>query len=351
MSAPNALTDLFESYGCTPVEPAFLQPADPFLNAAGEALRRRLFVTQSAEGEALCLRPEFTIPVCIAHKGGAAKYCYQGTVFRQRDEQAVEFAQAGVEVLGDNEFAKADAEMVRLALQAVQSVSDCQPEIRIGDPAFFDALVQPMGLSDTWRDRLTRSFGDDALVGRVLERMDTPVTASQTVAEDENLDEVTAKVRAMIASHGLGSADGRSAEEIAARFMKTRQAQEDVPGQAIGLCKLFLELECDASSVASTFEIFSEEHEIDFSQAIVGFKDRLDAGLSDLDVPLKFSAGFGRRLDYYTGFVFEIYDANDRSKGALAGGGRYDHLTEMLGGEKLPAVGFSLWLDRMEARS
>ena len=351
MSTLNTLTKLFQSYGYAPVEPAILQPADPFLNAAGEALRRRLFVTESANGEALCLRPEFTIPVCIEHKGGAAKYCYEGTVFRQREEQPVEFEQAGVEALGDTDFAKADAEMVRLALEAVQSVSDCQPEIRIGDPAFFDTLVQPIGLSDTWRDRLTRSFGDDQLVAKVLKRMDAPASASVTGSDNESLEDVTAKVRDMITSHGLGSADGRSAEEIAARFIKTRQSQARVPGQAIGLCKLFLEIECDASIVAEIFEIFSEEHTIDFTQAITGFTNRLDAGLSDLNAPIKFSAGFGRRLDYYTGFVFEIYDANDRAKGALAGGGRYDHLTEMLGGEKLPAVGFSLWLDRMEARS
>ena len=189
------------------------------------------------------------------------------------------------------------------------------------------------------------------MVAKVLERMNTPVTASAAVAEDESLEAVTAKVSAMITSHGLGSAEGRSAEEIAARFIKTRQSQADVPSQAIGLCKLFLDLECDASSVAHTFEVFSKEHDIDFNQAIAGFTSRLDAGLNDLNASVKFSAGFGRRLDYYTGFVFEIYDANDRAKGALAGGGRYDHLTEMLGGEKLPAVGFSLWLDRMEARS
>lgn len=343
------LASLFEMNGCEWAEPAILQPVDPFLNAAGEALRRRLFVTESAQGEALCLRPEFTIPVCIDHEGGVAKYCYKGTVFRQRDNQPIEFEQAGVEALGDTDFATADAAMVRLALEAVQTLRSGNLEIRIGDPAFFSTLVQPIGLPDTWRDRLIRSFGDDDLVAKVLARMASYSAASSPKFSDQSLDEVAAEVATMIDAHGLKGSGGRRADEIAARYMTIRQQQAVVPGQAIGLCKLFLELECDANQVSQTFEVFGEEHEIDFTQPMRDFDARMTAGLGDLDVPLKFSAGFGRRLDYYTGFVFEIYDADDHAKGPLAGGGRYDRLTELLGGDKLPAVGFSLWLDRLGA--
>ncbi len=39
----------------------------PFLDMAGEDLRRRIFLTESETGAALCLRPEFTIPVCLDH--------------------------------------------------------------------------------------------------------------------------------------------------------------------------------------------------------------------------------------------------------------------------------------------
>ena len=46
-----------------------------------------------------------------------------------------------------------------------------------------------------------------------------------------------------------------------------------------------------------------------------------------------------RGLAYYTGIVFEAFDAA-RSLRALCGGGRYDHLLETLGGPSLPAVGF-----------
>lgn len=48
-----------------------------------------------------------------------------------------------------------------------------------------------------------------------------------------------------------------------------------------------------------------------------------------------------RGLAYYTGIVFEVFDRR-KSMRALAGGGRYDSLTEKLGGERVPGVGFGM---------
>lgn len=63
-----------------------------------------------------------------------------------------------------------------------------------------------------------------------------------------------------------------------------------------------------------------------------------------------YDASFGRPLDYYTGLVYEIRDASNRQDGVLAGGGRYDRLLTMLGAcEAIPGVGFSIWLDRLQA--
>lgn len=48
------------------VDTPVIQPAEPFLDMAGEDLRRRIFMTENERGESLCLRPEFTIPVTPA---------------------------------------------------------------------------------------------------------------------------------------------------------------------------------------------------------------------------------------------------------------------------------------------
>jgi len=52
-----------------------------------------------------------------------------------------------------------------------------------------------------------------------------------------------------------------------------------------------------------------------------------------------FDASVVRGLAYYTGVVFEAYDAEHKLR-AVCGGGRYDRLLDTLGGPKLPAVGF-----------
>jgi histidyl-tRNA synthetase len=65
--------------------------------------------------------------------------------------------------------------------------------------------------------------------------------------------------------------------------------------------------------------------------------DLLDAyGIANY---VDFDASVVRGLAYYTGIVFEAYDA-ERKLRAVCGGGRYDRLLEALGGPSIPAVGF-----------
>jgi len=47
-----------------------------------------------------------------------------------------------------------------------------------------------------------------------------------------------------------------------------------------------------------------------------------------------------RGFDYYTGIVFEVYDNNPENRRAVFGGGRYDDLLGIFGGDKIPAFGF-----------
>jgi histidyl-tRNA synthetase len=49
-----------------------------------------------------------------------------------------------------------------------------------------------------------------------------------------------------------------------------------------------------------------------------------------------------RGFDYYTGIVFEVYDTNPENPRAILGGGRYDGLVQMFGGDSLPCVGFGM---------
>lgn len=49
-----------------------------------------------------------------------------------------------------------------------------------------------------------------------------------------------------------------------------------------------------------------------------------------------------RGFDYYTGTIFEIFDTSPENNRSLAGGGRYDNLTELFGGEAITGIGFGI---------
>ena len=61
-------------------------------------------------------------------------------------------------------------------------------------------------------------------------------------------------------------------------------------------------------------------------------------GIRNMQVDTKVTRGF----DYYTGMVFEVYDTDENNRRSLAGGGRYDNLLTLFGGDPIPAVGFAM---------
>ena len=68
---------------------------------------------------------------------------------------------------------------------------------------------------------------------------------------------------------------------------------------------------------------------------------RVMNGLTELGVKnVVLSPSTVRGLTYYTGTVFEVFDTSPENNRALLGGGRYDNLTELFGGDAIPGVGF-----------
>ena len=63
-----------------------------------------------------------------------------------------------------------------------------------------------------------------------------------------------------------------------------------------------------------------------------------------------FAATFGRELEYYTGFTFQVEVDTPEGPMAVAGGGRYDNLLSDMGAPvKVPAVGCAIHTDRLRA--
>jgi ATP phosphoribosyltransferase regulatory subunit len=63
---------------------------------------------------------------------------------------------------------------------------------------------------------------------------------------------------------------------------------------------------------------------------------------------VRFTAHFGRNMEYYTGFVFELWSADKEGPVQVAGGGRYDTLMQTLGATgPVSAIGCALRTERM----
>jgi histidyl-tRNA synthetase len=69
--------------------------------------------------------------------------------------------------------------------------------------------------------------------------------------------------------------------------------------------------------------------------------------LKEAGIPFKLNHRLVRGLDYYNRTVYEWVTNRLGSQGTIAGGGRYDYLIERLGGDKTPALGFGIGLERI----
>jgi ATP phosphoribosyltransferase regulatory subunit len=357
---PSDIRTLFAARNADLVDVAILQPADPFLDMAGEDLRRRIFLTESETGEQLCLRPEFTIPVCLDHirtqSGTPRRYAYLGEVFRQRREGRAEFFQAGIEDLGDTNVAGADARLIADAHALLTlALPRAELSVTLGDQSVFEAVLAALGLPRGWQKRLARAFGAPEQLAAALADLANPQRkrglgqpAARLVAARDR-EALAAHIGRTMEDQGLTPSAGRTPDEISRRLIeKAELGAVRLSDEAFAALRQFLAIRVPLGNATETLARFADEAELYLDTALDLFKARAEAVGDRAIGDVTYDAGFGRPLDYYTGMVFEI--AAPGAALPLAGGGRYDRLLTLLGAkDPIPGVGFSVWLDRIEA--
>ena len=75
--------------------------------------------------------------------------------------------------------------------------------------------------------------------------------------------------------------------------------------------------------------------------------DELQEDLDAMGIEYEIDPGIVRGLDYYTKTAFEFISGKLGAQNTVCGGGRYDHLSETLGGPPIPGVGFGLGIERL----
>jgi len=358
----DALLLSFAQAGYERSEPPVLQPAEPFLDLSGEDIRKSLYLTTDGSGEELCLRPDLTIPVARDYlasprAGQPAGFSYLGPVFRYRWGKPSQFLQAGIESFGRQDRAAADAEMLALALEATAAFSVTDVEIRTGDVALFNALIDALGLYPVWRRRLIKDFNRKIDLAQDIEQLTLRAAPGRNEYEGvlaalagSDRKAALALVTDLMSIAGATNVGGRSVDEVADRFLEQSTLKAGaLPRDATSIIKRFLAISGDPNDAVAQLRALAGDAKLDLSASIDQLESRVGfMAARGIDVrKTRFSTSFGRGLDYYTGFEFELHALGDGTE-PLVAGGRYDGLMTQLGSAApIPAVGFSVWVEAL----
>jgi ATP phosphoribosyltransferase regulatory subunit len=353
------------------VEPPVLQPSGLYLELLGEDLRARAYMV-AGDDDSLCLRPDMTAPavrlaLAQAAWGGPFGVAYDGHVFRRPPDSAreSEFRQIGVEKFGPSRALDAEEAQLMVATLEACRAAGVSPRLRLGDVAVFDALIDACALGDVWTRRIKRAFARPGglaaalKVARAVEPAQTHPLAQALAAMPP--DRAEAVVSEMLADARIPLVGGRSLQEIALRLREQGSAEvaappsvdalaaiadavalEAAPEQALaGLAKIARRLAAPApfeAALALAAKRWAEVSRAHSGEAL-------------------FSAGFGRGLAFYDGFVFELEAPTLGGRASLGGGGRYDGLLHRIAASEgggpsdvatWGAVGFALRPGRMD---
>ena len=365
----------FAQAGYERIEPAVIQPADLFLDVVGESLRARTYVFTDPDGAELCLRPDLTVPTCRLHlerhaeADARARYCYSGSAFRYQPVGAGlahprEFHQAGIESFAAPDRERDDAAVLGLIVAALREAGLSALRLRIGDLGLFAALIGALPMPERWRARLRYQFWRPETFRAELARLSSgkaPAAAASAVPGDliARLDPADpagaeALVMAHLESSGIELIGTRSAAEIAHRLLAEAadRRERPLPAETAALIEAYAAVQAPARAAVDRLDALARSRAVDISAGLHAFARRLDlverAGVNTADAT--FSAEFGRNLEYYTGFVFEVVAPGLGPKSPVAGGGRYDSLLAEVGAPaNVPAVGASIHTERLLA--
>jgi ATP phosphoribosyltransferase regulatory subunit len=367
------LLTIFTRAGFEHVAPSIIQPANMFLDVVGESLRARTYVFTDPDGAELCLRPDLTVPTCrlhlARHPQGAvpARYCYNGSAFRYQpggdtNAHPREFRQAGIECFAATDREEADAAVLAVTVEAVRAAGIGAFQLRFGDLGLFRALIGALGLPERWRRRLQHQFWRPEAFRAELNRLTSaealraPALKAEVIdrLDPEAPDTALEAVEQYLDKAGVAPIGTRTLPEIAERLLAAAADAREPPlaAETANAIESYVAVKTPARAAVRELNRLLRQYRIDLAEPLRAFQRRLD----DLDAAgvitdeAEFSAEFGRNLEYYTGFVFEIVMPELGRMAPLAGGGRYDSLLAKVGAPvDVPAVGSSIHTERLLA--
>jgi len=293
----NSLRKGFKLWGYQEIRSPTIEFVEALSTGVGPELVDSMFKFQDFDGKIVALRPEMTAPVArivttrMSSTPEPIRLFYICNVFRYSQsyvERGREFWQAGVELVGCN-TPEADGEILALLISSLKKIGLNEVRVDVGHASLLKDLLKAAGLDEEKKDNLQNLLGyrDEARLEKFMDQNNLPPTLRETflkLSSCRRLDEVSSVL--------LGSSNYGKTED----YLKNLSETKDV---------------------------------------------LTDYGIENL---VFFDFSLTRKIEYYTGIVFEASVPNFGLP--LGGGGRYDNFIEKFGKLKIPAIGFALEIEK-----
>ena len=283
-------------YGFREVITPIVEPYELLNAKSGEEIRQRMFIFKDLGDRMVALRPEFTasitrlVTTALRNEPKPLRTFSVGSVYRYDEPQKGryrEFWQANFELTGSNR-PEADAEVLLLTDSMMKNVGLSNYALKLGHVGVLRGILSQEGV-------------DEKAQNAVLQRMDK-----------KDYDSALALVNSDRCRSVLQALIELKSDNV---FDTVEKMKVQVEGY-------------ETASVA-----------VENLGAVLNLVTKSGCEIKTVD------PAFARGLEYYTGMIFEVYIPELDI--ALGGGGRYDRLVEVFGGEPTPAVGVAHGLDRI----
>jgi len=288
-------------YGYEEIITPVLESYELLAAKTSEEIRERMYTFKDLGDRKVALRPEFTASVArlvvnkLKNEPQPMRLFSVGSLYRYDEPQYGrfrEFWQANYELFGSDR-PEADAEILILTNNILKKLGLKNYRFKVGHTGILRGILTQEGLDDSQQNSV-RQLLDKKLWAEALD-----------VAREADISQ-----KGLATLEMLLETKGEDALQVLSQIRECVKDYETALDAVDNLWRI-LELIKDSGT--------------------------------QLEVVVE--AGFARGLEYYTGMIFESYVPGLDI--ALGGGGRYDKLIELFGGEPIPAVGVAQGIDRI----
>jgi len=288
-------------YGYDEIITPVLESYELLAAKTSEEIRARMYTFKDLGKRQVAMRPEFTASVArlvstqMRNEPKPMRFFSVGSLYRYDEPQFGryrEFWQSNFELFGSDR-PEADAEILILTNDLLNRLGLKNYRFKIGHTGILRGILTQEGLDDTQQNNL-RQLMDKKSWTEALDYARSINVSTKCMQVLEKLFET-------------------KGEDALTVLEQVKTVAQDYPVALEAVENLWQILKLVQES-GSTLEVVVE-------------------------------AGFARGLEYYTGMIFEAFIPEIDV--ALGGGGRYDKLIELFGGQPIPAVGVAQGIDRI----